>query len=58
MKIAVLDAHDENYEEIARLIYTNRRSYCGRHGYDFICHRFGALDRTPHWGRVLASEMR
>lgn len=52
--IALLDAHNEHYAEVARLCRPSKARYCQRHGYQFIEHSFGPLDRTAHWGRVHA----
>ena len=52
--IGLLDAHNDNYEKIASLTRPGKLRYCRRHGYQFVEHVFGDLDRTPHWGRILA----
>ncbi len=52
-KIAILGTFDDKYQEIANITQDNRKSYCRLHGYEFVSYKFGKLDRTPHWGRVL-----
>jgi hypothetical protein len=55
MRIILLDAHDQQYENYWKLAEPGRRIYCTKHGYEMICYRFGKLDppeRQPNWGRV------
>lgn len=59
MKIAIIDAHDHNYDEIADISMPNREKYAKKHGYTFHVYKFNKLvpeQRSPHWGRVLAIE--
>lgn len=55
MKYAVLDSHDERYDEYGKLADPNRIDYCERHSYDYIRFRFTELEpkeRQPNWGKV------
>lgn len=54
-KIAVVTlAVGEKYHEAVSLGIENKRQYCQKHGYDFIC-GFNSLDdsRFPAWSKVL-----
>ena len=54
MTIALLDAHDVNYDYIGAISDPNRVEYCNRHNIDFIRYRFDKLEpegRQPNWGR-------
>lgn len=54
--IALLDAHNDNYNDIAAISVPNRIKYCKKHGYKFVEYKFTKLqppNRTPHWGRVM-----
>ena len=37
MNIAMITCHDENYSNLADLTVPNRREYCQRWGYEFVC---------------------
>lgn len=55
MKLALLDAHNSDYDDIAKISCANKSRYCKKHGYDFQVYKFGRLEpenRTPHWGRI------
>jgi hypothetical protein len=55
MKIALLDAHDKNYDDIGALSDANRVTYCEKQNLDFIRYRFAELEpqgRQPNWGKV------
>lgn len=55
MKIALLDAHDDNYNEIAALSDANRVAYCEQQKLVFVRYHFGELElkgRTPNWGKI------
>jgi hypothetical protein len=54
-KLALLDCHDANFDEIGAVSDPNRVAYCERHGIDFIRYRFGQLEppgRQPNWGKI------
>lgn len=54
-KLALLDCHDANFDEIGAISDPNRVAYCERHGIDFIRYRFGPLEppgRQPNWGKI------
>ena len=53
MKIALLDCHQNNYDEIARLTSPSKTLYCKKYGYGFITEHFDNIGKFPTWGRVL-----
>lgn len=55
MKIALLDCHNLEYEEISKLCNPSKIKYCKLHGYDFLNEKFDNIDPYgPTWARIFA----
>lgn len=55
MKIAMLDVHNDNYEHVYNIGSETKKSYCNKHGYDFLEYKTEHLiprQRQDNWGRV------
>jgi len=56
LKIAVLDTHEQSYNQIAKLTLHSKIKYCEKYNYTFIHEVFNITelkDYFPTWGRVL-----
>jgi hypothetical protein len=57
MKIIVIDAHSNDYEELAKISCPVKADYCSQHDYEFkICNIETDFSRTPHWHKIKAIE--
>lgn len=52
MKIAILDAHNKDFNSVADFTRPRKTIYCDRHGYDLIYYHFEDVGRFPTWGKV------
>lgn len=53
MKLAILDCHDQTYENIFKLCKKSKLKYCAIHNYEFIEFKFSNIkEYGPTWGRV------
>lgn len=52
-RITVVTAYDSTYAAIGALSRVNKKAYCGKHGYRFVCRTSGFDEsRPPSWSKV------
>jgi hypothetical protein len=57
MKIAILDCHDNKYEQIFKICNKSKIKYCHLNSYDFLEFKFSNIkEYGPTWGRLFGIE--